>query len=204
MFGDIKTALTKKRNKPRLLLALYARPKHPDAPHYALLVTPNIKLGAHKTGAEPEPIAATKYHIKNTLQKIKGALRQPWVYEHLEVPNLDRDHNILVCTVIAKVLSTESLEKIMTKIYIYQKDDPIQFKARDFDCKMWCHDAYEELQKSGVIVGLDWRTAEGGTRAVLNQRHGEGRWASSITGACRNTPFVPIVDLLSGNLIRGQ
>ncbi|KAJ6086288.1 hypothetical protein N7486_010569 [Penicillium sp. IBT 16267x] len=92
----------------------------------------------------------------------------------------------------------------MSEIYIYQKDDPIQFKARDFDCKMWCHDAYDELQKSRVIVGLDWRTAEGATRAVLNQRHGEGRWTSSITGECRNTPFVPIVDLLSGNLIRGQ
>ncbi|KAJ5784277.1 uncharacterized protein N7503_009489 [Penicillium pulvis] len=119
MFGDIKTALTKKRNKPRLLLALYARPKYPDAPHYALLVTPNIKLGAHKLGADPESIAATKYHIKNTLQKVKDVLCQPWVYEHVDVPNLDRDHNILVCTVIAKVLSTESLERIMTKTYIY-------------------------------------------------------------------------------------
>ncbi|KAJ5651451.1 uncharacterized protein N7484_005174 [Penicillium longicatenatum] len=203
MFSDIKTALTKKRNKPRLLLALYARPKHPDAPHYALLLTPNLKLGTQKLGWNPEPIPATKYHVKNTIQKIKDVLCQPWIFEHVDVPDIDRDRNILVCTVIAKVLSTEHLEKVMLETHIYQKDDPIQFKARDFDCKMWCHDAYDELRKSGAIVGLDWRTAEGGTRAVLNQRHGEGRWASSITGECRNTPFVPIVDLLSGALIRG-
>ncbi|KAJ6086287.1 hypothetical protein N7486_010568 [Penicillium sp. IBT 16267x] len=88
MFSDIRTALTKKRNKPRLLLALYARPKHPDAPHYALLVTPNIKPRAQKLGEEPEPIPATKYHIKNTLQKIKDVLCQPWIFEHVDVPNM--------------------------------------------------------------------------------------------------------------------
>ncbi|KAJ5645885.1 hypothetical protein N7490_002257 [Penicillium lividum] len=203
IFSDIKTALTKKRNKPRLLLALYARPKHPNAPHYALLVTPNIKP-ERKLAVEPEPIPATKYHIKNTIQKIKNVVCQPWRFECVDVPDLDRDHNILVCAVIAKVLSTTKLNQIMAEIYIYQKDDPMQFKARDFDCKMWCHDAYDELQKSGVIVGLDWRTAEGGTRAVLNQKHGQGQWDSAITGKGRNTPWVPIVDLLGGTLIRGR
>ncbi|KAJ5923837.1 hypothetical protein N7466_008024 [Penicillium verhagenii] len=198
-FSDIKTVLTKKRNKSRLLLALIERPKYPESPQYALLVIPKSKPGPTLTN-ERQPIPAAKYTIKNTILKMKGVTHQPWIFEHVEIRDLNGDHGILVCAIIAKVLSKTKLQSTMSEIYIYQKDDPIRFKARDFDSKMWCHDAYDELQKSGIVVGLDWRTAEGGTRAAWNQKRG---WRSTMKSEGREKPRVPIVDLLHGTIVKG-
>ncbi|KAJ5925006.1 hypothetical protein N7454_007645 [Penicillium verhagenii] len=198
-FSDIKTVLTKKRNKSRLLLALIERPKYPESPQYALLVIPKIKPEPKLT-KECQPIPAAKYTIKKTILKIKGVTHQPWIFEHVDFHDLDGDHGILVCAILAKVLSKTKLQSIMSEIYIYQQDDPIRFKARDFDSKMWCHDAYDELQKSGVVVGLDWRTAEGGTRAAWNQQNG---CRSTMRSEGREKPRVPIVNLLHGTIVKG-
>lgn len=46
-----------RRNKPRLQLALYARPKHPESLHYALFVTP-------KDGDETNQIPREEYDSK--------------------------------------------------------------------------------------------------------------------------------------------
>jgi hypothetical protein len=63
------------RNKPRLQLALYARPKHPETYHYALFVAPKSAEG---------PIM--KHHVKNTLQvDVSGQATQPWRYERLRL-----------------------------------------------------------------------------------------------------------------------
>lgn len=196
--------LLKKRNKPRLMLALYTQPKHPETPNYALIVTPKIKPRRRNPQKEVESIQGTKYHIKRSTERRNGIITHPWRFEQADVPDLDRDAGILVCTVIGKVVSMEKVKQILPNIYIYQIDDPIQFKARDFDSRMWCHDAFDELWKSNAIVAMDWRTAEGGTRAFLNQKHGEGRWTTAITSEYRNTPYVPIVDLVAGSILRGH
>ena len=191
----------KKRNKPRILLALYARPKHPEVPHYALLVIPKITPHSSQNPIKsPESIPATKYHIKNTLQRINGKLCQPWRFDRDIVTDLDRDLGLLVCTVIGKVLSMKKLERALHKIPIYQVDDCMQFKARDFDYRMWVKDAVEELQKLDIIAGVNWRIADGATKAFLTQKHDQGRW--TITSEGRNVPFVPILDLLTGVLVR--
>lgn len=71
-----KCAMKSQRNKPRLLLTLYARPKHPESYHYALLICPKI-TAAQNT----KPLRATKYHVKNTIENINDRISQPWRFE---------------------------------------------------------------------------------------------------------------------------
>ncbi|KAJ5281744.1 hypothetical protein N7478_007116 [Penicillium angulare] len=200
---NIKTKL-KRLNKPRLLLALYAEPKDSGSPHYALFVTPKFKGRSQNPQKEIEPIQGTKYHIKRGVKRTDGVITHPWCFEEVNVPDLDRDTGVLVCTVIGKVLSMQKLKEVIPDIHIYQSDDRIQFKARGFDSKMWCHDTFDELWKTNAVVAMDWRTAEGGTRAFLDQKHGKGQWTQAITKEYRNTPYVPIVDLMAGSIVRGH
>ncbi|KAJ5569485.1 uncharacterized protein N7459_008915 [Penicillium hispanicum] len=183
-----------KRNKPRLMLGLYARPKHPDAPHYALLITPKSNLQKGR-----RPITATKYHVKNTLLYTEGVVTQPWRYQQVPVPDLDKDPRLLVCAIIGKVLDMDKLSARLAQIPIYQTDDPDQEKARAFDCRTWVRDAVEALQSTGCIAAMDWRTADGGTRAYMEQKRSEGRWNAAQSESCSgDRSVVPIVDLLTG------
>src|SRR4051812_47547491 len=138
------------RNKSRLQLALYARPKHPGTYHYALFISP-------KSTKQQPTLSATKYHVKNTLQNISGEVTQPWRYERVAISDVRSEHRLLVRVIIAKVISPNALERILNEVPVYQIDDPDQAKAQSFTCLTWVQAALRELRKSGVVTGLkEW------------------------------------------------
>ncbi|QRD85411.1 hypothetical protein F9C07_2254184 [Aspergillus flavus] len=100
-----KYETTSQRNKPRLLLALYARPKYPESYHYALLITPKITAVQNT-----KSLRATKYHVKNTIENIKDRISQPWRFERVVIDDINLEPWLLTCVVIGKVVSQEHVE----------------------------------------------------------------------------------------------
>jgi hypothetical protein len=171
------------RNKPRLQLALYARPKYPGTYHYALFVSPKAN---GNTG--------TKYHVKNTLQQdISGQLAQPWRYEKTDIQDVKLEHRLLVRVVIAKVTSTDALEKGLEVVPIYQVNDMDQEKAKGFNCRTWVRTALEKLEEEGVVAGLgDWDSVQSQSVEYIKKKLKAGRWGAGWTGGTD----VPMLDLL--------
>ncbi|BDD56214.1 hypothetical protein MPDQ_005618 [Monascus purpureus] len=181
-------------NKPRLQLALYARPKHPDSPHYALLITPKITGQYTSTTTLP----ATKFHVKNTLQNIDCQLSQPWRFERIPLSDLSRDPRLLACFVIGKIAprAIEAVENIIAQVPVYQIDDPDQAKAQSFNCCTWVEDVLTQLRGSGHVARLmdmDWQTVQKEALAYVVSKRREGRWDA---GRCADD--VPVMDLLTG------
>ncbi|KAF2666288.1 hypothetical protein BT63DRAFT_428054 [Microthyrium microscopicum] len=87
--------LSRKGSKPHLYLALYARPKHPDVHHQALIIAP-------KNLTAPL-IEIHKFHVKNTLQIQDNQPLQPWVYEASTISSLANEDRLLVLVCIAKL-----------------------------------------------------------------------------------------------------
>lgn len=174
------------RNKPRLLVAFYSRPKHPDSYHYALLLTP--KLNRNQTS-----FPATKFHALNTLQNISGELSSPWRYERSSVADVSSERRLLVCVVIAKVIDENLLEQMLKNVPVYQKDDAARAKAEASDCVAWVREALDQLQRSAAVSRLT--TFDEIERQALEYvacKKDEGRWSS------HPQPGVPVLDLLQG------
>jgi hypothetical protein len=103
------------RNKDRLQLALYARPKHPPGNyHYAFFVAPKNAQG---------PLV--KHHVKNTLQvNDSGKAIQPWRYERTIVADVKAEPRLLARIIIAKVAkSSGEVQRILDCVPIYQVED---------------------------------------------------------------------------------
>lgn len=174
------------RNKPRLLLALYARPKHPDRHHYALLIS-------EKPGKQPPGFSATKFHALNTLQNISGGVSQPWRYESTRIPDVSAEHRLLACIVIAKVLGEASAIRTMESVPVYQRDDPDREAAAAFDCVAWVRAAFTQLRTSTAVAALtDFEEIERSALRYVAQKNNEGRWTHAVR------PGVPMLDLLQG------
>ncbi|KAK6829009.1 hypothetical protein RU639_003332 [Aspergillus parasiticus] len=124
--------MTSQRNKPRLLLALYARPKYPESYHYALLITPKITAAQNA-----KSLRATKYHVKNTVENIKDRISQPWRFERAVIDDINLEPWLLACVVIGKVVSQEQVERVFGETPVYQVDNPDKDKAwRGFGNRM--------------------------------------------------------------------
>jgi hypothetical protein len=157
------------RNKPRLQLALYARPKHPGSYHYALFVSP-------KSTTQKKARTATKHHVKNTLQITDGQVAQPWRYERISIPDVNLEPCLLVRVVIGKVTSIDALETILEALPVYQVDDADQEKARAFDCQTWVRTALEQLEEQGVWAGSgDWDSIRKRSVEYVESQHELGR-----------------------------
>ncbi|KAJ5223894.1 hypothetical protein N7468_008436 [Penicillium chermesinum] len=192
-----------KRNKPRVLLALYAQPDQPEYPHYALLITPKFKPSLHQNLGDKEqaPIPATKYHVQKSRQNLQGELFRPWQFEKTDIADIDRDPGILVCTMIGKVLDLKRLKYVLPTTPVYQLNHPDQVRALNFDDHTWARDGYQELKDHHIIAGIDWTAAEEGANAFMRQKHNNDPWAAGCSEG-RNQPLVPIVDLTSGCMLR--
>ncbi|OAL56809.1 hypothetical protein IQ07DRAFT_617321 [Pyrenochaeta sp. DS3sAY3a] len=174
------------RNKPRLQLALYSRPKHPGTYHYALLISP-------KSTKKQQANSATKHHVKNTLQNISGELTQPWRYEHLVISDVQLEQRLLVRIVIAKVTYQDALEKILEAVPVYQADGPDQVKGQSFNCSSWVRAALEELGRQGAVAGLgEWEEIQKKALEYVERKKEAGRWSSDWNGEVG----VPMLDLL--------
>lgn len=177
------------RHKPRLLLGLYARPRYPGTYHYALFITPRIKSPGKR-------LAASKYHVKNTIQIIDDQVSQPWQLEQFTTPDISYDPRLLVCVVIGKIVSLDLVEKLISQTPVYQVDHPDVEKARSFNCLSWVRDALERVRLSGAVSSLpDWGTIHKGALGYVHRKKLEGRWDA---GSCDDCHSIPVLDLLIG------
>ena len=173
------------RNKPRLCLALYARPKHPGTYHYALLVCPK-KLG----------LAADKYHVKNNAGLISHQ-SQPWSYETGNVQDLSQEYLLLARFVIAKVTKPEKIDAVLRRVPLYHEEKDV---ADVFTCLTWVHLAAAKLRDAGVVSRLQpWHSIRGRAVRYVEQKKLAGRWDADSSGRPLR-PSVPTVDLLRGPL----
>ena len=168
------------RNKLRLQVALYARPKHPGTYHYALFITA-------KNFREP---TTTKHHVKNTLQvDDTGVATTPWRYEKADIANVEAEPRLLVRVIIAKLLkSREQVEEILESVPVYQLD------VKEFNCRTWVRDAVEGLRNRGAIAAtLEWSEIERKSLDYVDRKRSQSRWDGSWGTA------VPLMDLIEGN-----
>lgn len=185
IFGD---------SKPRLQLALYARPKYPDTYHYALLVSSSPTKNSTAT-------SITKHHVKNTLQNTAGLLSQPWVCESESITNLSEESRLLACIVIAKLtISVDGVNAIIRETTIYQTDDP-SGKGQTFDCVEWVRLALEQLKKAGALAEpkLDWDFMCEQSLHYVERKKKEGRWQIRWTGG--NMDSIATYDMLKSKEI---
>lgn len=173
-----------KRNKPRLALALYARPKYPNSYHYALLVIP-------KRGTTQSDTTATKCHALDTLQNISGKLSHPWRYECAPVANLQHETWLLACVIFAKVVDGAALVSEFEGVPVYQFDDPDIAKAEAFDCVAWVRAAVERSRRSSALSSIAvFQDIEQAALEYVERKKSKGRWAKS------GQRGKPILDLL--------
>lgn len=179
------------RNKSRLQLALYARPKQPGTYHYALFVSPK----------STKQMLATKHHVKNTVQNIAGEVTQPWRYERLAISNVQLEPRLLSRIIIAKITSPDTLEGILGATRVYQIDDSNQAEAQSFSCSTWVQAGLEELSRQGAIVGLlgEWEEIQKKAVEYVERKRAAGRWNGGLKGEAG----VPMMDLLKGREIVG-
>lgn len=182
------------RNKPRLQLALYARPKHPGSYHYALFISPK------STKQKKLANSATKHHVKNTVQNIAGEVTQPWRYERLAISDIQLEPRLLVRIIIAKITSSDTVERILGAARVAQIDDSNQAEAQSFSCSTWVHAALEELSRQGAVVGLgEWEEIQKKAVDYVERKRAAGRW----NGGWKGEAGVPILDLLDGRELFG-
>lgn len=177
------------RNKPRLQLALYARPKHPSTYHYALLIT-------RKTNKNPKttPNSATKFHVKNTIQMIDGQVVQPWRFERNFITDLSQEHRLLACVIVGKILS-DVVEQVLTEVPVHQIHDSDAAETQAFTCQTWVRTALDELRDSGAVSGLlDWEVIQKAALEYVEKKK-ESRWA---IGMETHNKRIPTMDLLVG------
>jgi hypothetical protein len=175
------------RNKPRLQVALYARPKHPGTYHYALFITPK----------KPRSYPATKIHVKNTLISIFGAVSSPWRFERVEIPDFSLDPRLLVLVTVGKVLaSIDELELFLKEhVQIYQLDDEDQVKAKEFNCVTWVKEAFEALRKHRLVSGAGkWDDVRARAVQFVELKRLEGRWEVGWKGEAG----VPTLNVMDG------
>lgn len=176
------------RNKDRLQLALYARPKHPGSPHYALFIAPKNAQG---------PI--TKHHVKNTLTtNASGETIQPWRYERTTITDVEAEPRLLARIIIAKVAakSSDDIQRILDSMPIYQVEDLDKAEAQTFTCKTWVGDVLRELGSQGALAADpgEWDVVEREALAYLGRKRKQGRW--DVTWKGRSG--LPLMDLLEG------
>ncbi|EME78768.1 uncharacterized protein MYCFIDRAFT_199889 [Pseudocercospora fijiensis CIRAD86] len=178
------------RNKPRLELALYARPKHPNTYHWAIFTAPKSSKGKPSR-------SVTKRHLLNTLQNIDGVVSQPWRYERISIKDYTSENHLLARIVVGKVLTLNpenDIEQSLGPLPIYQEDDEDQAKANLFGCYAWCRAAVEQLGKDDVVsLKGSWDELELGALKFVEKKKADGRW----NGEWKGPAGVPMFDLFT-------
>ena len=197
---QVKDNCTMTRNKPRLQIALYARPKYPDTYHWALFISP--KSSSKQYGRNNDDAArVTKYHVKNTLSSIEGRqVTDRWHYETKSIPDVTQEHLLLARFIIAKVIAPEdTIDDIIGAVPITQVDFlGLPTDPSPFTCRTWAQAAVEGLKRQGVVAGLDdWEVIQEKAVEYVERKKKEGRWRAGRLGKVE----VPMLDLLTGKEI---
>ncbi|KAK7536202.1 uncharacterized protein J3D65DRAFT_627773 [Phyllosticta citribraziliensis] len=195
-----------RRNKPRLHLALYARPKHPDAPHYALLICPkNIPTPfAPTTPSQSQSPQALihKHHVKNTLQIASdgSGATQPWVYEHARLGSLHEEPRLLFTVAMGKLVeSVDKVAAILERVPVCQGGGADDEGTQEFDCVEWVRCAVESLRETGAVSGLmEWDGLREKAMAFLRTEREGGRWDAGGGGVNERERRIPVLELIGG------
>ncbi|TVY82289.1 hypothetical protein LSUE1_G001915 [Lachnellula suecica] len=165
------------RNKPRLQVALYARPKHPGTYHYAIFISPKLNYESRKNK--------------------KGVLSSPWRFERVVIADMSVDPRLLVVVTIGKLAprsSVESIERyLVEKIPIFQEGEI--HEGSDFDCVSWTKKAVQILGRDGLVQGVGrWDKIRAVAVKFVETKRMEGRWEVGWKGEKR----VPTLDVSDG------
>ncbi|KAK8166662.1 hypothetical protein IWX90DRAFT_433415 [Phyllosticta citrichinensis] len=201
----LQNSETMRRSKPRLHLALYARPKHPDAPHYALLICPkNIPIPLARTTPSQSQSTQTpqalihKHHVKNTLQVASdgSGATQPWVYEHARLASLHEEPRLLLTVAVGKLVeSVDKVAAILERVPFCQGGGADDEGTQEFDCVEWVRRAVELLRETGAVSGLmEWDGVGEKAMAFLRREREGGRWDAGGDGERR----IPVLELIGG------
>lgn len=179
------------RNKPRLHLALYARPKHPDTYHYSLLIRPK----------PPNTPAALKFHVHNKLQKADDIISQAWLYETIDIPDISLEPRLLACIAIEKILvPLGRVNQILREVPIPQVDNPSELD-QDFDCAKWVQLAILALRRADAVSnnGFTWDGIREEAFRYMRRKKQERRWEAGWKGGRQED--VATFDMLTGEEI---
>ncbi|KAH8648342.1 hypothetical protein BGZ60DRAFT_222746 [Tricladium varicosporioides] len=175
MFSFTSSSTTShKSNKPRLYIALYARPKHPSSPHFALLVAPKSSIRL------PTTIPIFKFHVKNTLLVNEdGVPSSPWRMETEDFVDLRGERNLLVLVMVGKVLvGVDEVERCLRGVKIVQEGEQGEGSEERFSCVTWSKHALGVLKDKG-LDSREWRACQFGIclrrRKGLYKIHETGR-----------------------------
>ena len=179
------------RNKPRLHLALYARPKYPDTYHYSLLIRP-------KPSNAP---AALKFHVHNKLQKADDIISQPWLYETIDILDISLEPRLLACIAIEKILvPLGRVNQILREVPIPQIDNSSEL-GQDFDCAEWVQLAILALRRADAVSnnGFTWDGIREEAFRYMRRKKQEKRWEVGWKGGRQED--VATFDMLTGEEI---
>ncbi|OQO13235.1 hypothetical protein B0A48_01463 [Cryoendolithus antarcticus] len=172
------------RNKRRLQVALYARPKHPGTYHYALFVAP-------KNGEGP----TTKHHVKNTLLiDDSGQATAPWRYEKVVIDDLESEQRLLVRVVVGKVIGTANeIQRLVGSVPVADAKELVSEASETFNCVSWVRDVYRELVTQRAVAAryADWDEVQRQAVEYVDRKREAGRWDGRWKGS-----GVPLMDLL--------
>ncbi len=172
------------RNKPRLHLAIYARPKHPDTYQYALLIRP-------KPSNAP---AALKFHVHNKLLKTDDIKSQPWLYETIDIPDVSLEPRLLACIAIEKILvPLGRVNQILREVPIDQVDD-----GQGFDGVKWVQLSITALRRADAVSnnGFTWDGIREEALRYMRRKKQERRWEVGWKGGRQED--VATFDMLTG------
>ncbi|KAK6434845.1 hypothetical protein LTR95_008974 [Oleoguttula sp. CCFEE 5521] len=140
------------RNKPRVQLALYARPKHPGTYHYALFVTAKDNQG---------PTA--KHHEESVIDDIESEPR------------------LLVRVKVAKVVANgERMQRVIDGVPVVKVKGDAE-ASNTFSCVSWAQDVFLELvtQKAVMAKYEGWDDLQRRAVEYVDRKREAGRWDGS-------------------------
>ena len=179
------------RNKPRLHLALYARPKYPDTYHYALLIRPK----------PPNAHSALKFDVHNKLQKTDDIISQPWLFETIDIPRIALEPRLLACIVVEKILvPLERVHQILREVRTHHTDDA-SGQDKDYDCVKWIQLAILALRRADAVSnnGFSWDGIREEALRFMRKKKHEKRWEKGWKGGRQED--VATFDMLTGDEI---
>jgi hypothetical protein len=181
-----------RKETPRLYIAYYARPKHPDIPHQALMIGMKSVFSG-KT-------IFTKYHIKNTLQvSDAGKATQPWVYKSTKVNDIMSEDRLLALVCVGKVsVNFPTAAGCLEGLPIHQPDDSPDNQDEEtndsFNCVSWVANAITTLNNKHYIRNSPPELSSDETQQRIMQFiQTYGRWGKEW----EDNGEIPILDLLA-------
>ena len=173
------------RNKPRLHIALYARPGLPNSYHYALIVSSKDRTSD-----------IVMYHVTNARRSSQGVPSHRWRHEKFTLNSLSGEPRLLVLVTIAKVLvPIDEVTEILRTVPVYQAEDGENYEK--FSCAQWAKTGFQRLYEEAAIAcdaGVkSWARLDQEALKFVEEQKAQGSWDDHGWTGNRE---IPCLDLL--------